>query len=178
MGLAGAANAADRMAATDWSGLTLGVMGSVAGGHDDWPGDGIYDLETSPFGGGFVSYDFQMGNVVFGAEAKAQFGKMEETAYPEFFYKAFYDFNGRMGYAFDGTLIHASGGLTVARIEEDGVGFTSTGYNLGAGIDFQVTEKIVAGAEYTFRSLKDDCVHDLPFELTSHSIAAKIGYRF
>jgi len=175
----GTAIAADSMQrSADWSGFTVGVIGTVAGGEDDWPGDGIYDLDTGLFGGAFVSYDYQIDNVVVGAVAKAQWGKMKETAYPTFFYNAFYDINGRLGYAMNNALVYASGGLTIASIEEDGLGFTSTGYNLGAGIDFQLTEKVVLGGEYTFRSLSDDCPHGFPFELSSHSFTAKIGYRF
>lgn len=175
----GTAFAADSMQrGTDWSGLTVGVIGTVAGGEDNWPGDGIYDLDTGVFGGAFVSYDYQIDNVVVGAAVKAQWGKMKETDYPEFFYTAFYDFNGRVGYAVNNALLYASGGLTIAGGEDDGLDFTSTGYNVGAGIDFQLTEKVVVGGEYTFRSLSDDCPHDLPFELSSHSFTAKIGYRF
>lgn len=180
LGLTGAAHAADQMAAggVDWSGLTLGAIGTVAGGEDYWPGDGTYDLKTSAFGGAFVSYNVQMDQVVAGAEIKAQFGKMKETDYPSFFYNAFYDFNGKLGYAAGNALIFASGGLTLASGEDDGESFTSSGYNIGGGIDFQLTDRVVVGGEYSYRALNDYCPHDLPFELSSHSAAAKVGFRF
>lgn len=162
---------------TGWTGLTVGAIGAFATGHNDWSGD-TYDLKATPFAGGFLTYNHQIGNVVLGADVKAQFGKQLEVDYPTFFYTAFYDLNGRIGFAHGDALIYASGGVTIAGISEDGVAFQRTGHNLGVGIDYRVADHVVVGAEYTYRSLEAICEpHDEPFELNGHAVQLRLGFQ-
>jgi outer membrane immunogenic protein len=161
---------------TDWSGFSIGAIGSYASGEDDWSGDD-YELDDSFFGGGYVSYQRQFGNLVVGAEARALLGEQIEIDYPSFAYEGFYDLNAKVGFSTSSALVYTSGGVTWADIEEDGVDYNRQGYNVGAGVDFKVTENVYFGGEYTFRTLGADCEpHGDPFKLTHHSVSLKIGY--
>lgn len=177
--LAGTAQAADRDQSTayDWTGLYLGAVGSFVTGENKW-WDGPYDLDDSFFGGVFAGYNHQIGNVVLGAEIVGQFGKMKEADYPTLWYQNIIDFNARFGYAHDRALFYVAGGYSFANIEEDGGHFTMDGYNIGAGVDFAVTENLIFGVEYTYRDIDGICTHDEDVEGNISSLQARISYKF
>ncbi|GEO84640.1 MULTISPECIES: outer membrane protein [Alphaproteobacteria] len=180
----GAANAqaadpaAEIATAYDWSGVYLGGVGSYGFGKDDWSIDGHYDLDGADFGGGVIGYNHQLGNFVVGAELVGQFGHMQESGWPDYTYEALVDVKVRAGYAADRALFYVSGGYSFARFDEDGDAFDLHGYNIGGGIDFALTENVVLGAEYTFRSLNGDAASNQDMDGKVSTIAAKLTYKF
>jgi outer membrane immunogenic protein len=162
----------------DWSGISVGVVGTYNTGKDVWE-DGDYPLEDVGFFGGFVGYDHQFGSFVLGARATGQFGSMKEDDYPDFEYQAFYDFNGRAGFAMDRALVYATGGYSVSSIEEDGESYTRGGYNIGGGLEYALTDNVIVGAEYVYRALEADCEpHGDTFEQKISSVQAHVSFKF
>jgi outer membrane immunogenic protein len=142
--LTAAANAADLVPApagvgfkdapytgVTWNGLYLGVNGGYA-----WDASSIGSklgspLDISPeggFGGGQIGYNVQRGNIVFGVEADFQGADVTDSkslgigpATLEF--KSNLDWfgtvRGRLGYAFDSTLVYATGGFAYGHITDE-----------------------------------------------------------
>jgi len=162
----------------DWTGISVGVVGSFNAGNNEWDVDGTYTLENAAFGGGFIGYDHQIDQFVLGARATGQFGSMQEEDYPSFEYQSFFDFNARAGFAMDRTLIYATGGYSISNIEEDGETFSHGGYNVGGGLEYAVTGNVIVGAEYVYRSLEADCVHDMQFQQKINSVQAHVSLKF
>ena len=162
----------------DWSGISIGIVGSHNSGKDVWS-DGDYPLEDAMFFGGFVGYDYQIDHFVLGARATGQFGSMKEEDYPSFEYQAFYDFNGRAGFALDRALVYATGGYSISSIEEDGTSYTRGGYNIGGGLEYAVTDNVIVGAEYVYRAMDAECEpHDESFEQKINTVQAHIAFKF
>lgn len=162
----------------DWTGISVGVVGSYNTGKDVWE-DGDYPLEDAAFLGGFIGYDYQVDHFVLGARATGQFGSMKEKDYPDFEYQAFYDLNGRAGFALDRALIYATGGYSISSIEEDGEAYSRDGYNIGGGLEYAVTDNVIVGAEYVYRALEADCEpHGDQFEQKINSVQAHVSFKF
>ncbi|WP_029032723.1 outer membrane protein [Salinarimonas rosea] len=143
--------------------------------------------DASFTGGGFIGYNHQfVNNFVLGAEADIQFVGLgdDDTAAPISVTPATAGFEPlrrgisgvdwfgtvrlRAGYAFDRTLVYATGGLAygggdAARFEtaagnrvlfeDDEVGF---GWTLGAGLDYAVTNSLIVGLEGLYVNLDRD----------------------
>lgn len=164
--------------AHDWSGVSLGLAGSISNGTNEWEDDGDFPLAESPFGGAFVGYDRQIDRFVLGGRATAHLGRMREVDYPTFEYRSFLDFNLRTGVAMERMLLYATGGYSVSNIEEDGENFSPTGYNIGAGVEYALTGDMIVGVEYAYRSLEAVCPHDMRFEQKISSVRAHVALKF
>ncbi len=120
------------------------------------------------FGGAQIGYNWQAGRLVFGVEADIQIADLEDkqnTNFPIFRGVSlntsvnssidwFGTVRGRIGYAFDSTLIYFTGGFAYAKVNDEITGSlnfagasipiarlsrsdTDTGYVLGGGIEFK-----------------------------------------
>jgi outer membrane immunogenic protein len=132
------------------------------------------------FGGGQIGYNLQRDRLVFGAEfdiqgaaisGDARFallgGLAGASASSELNW--FGALTGRVGYAFDNTLLYFKGGLafggvkdsvTVAPVEDPASTVTKdetrTGYVLGGGIEHKLTPSVSVKAEYQYIDLGSD----------------------
>ena len=152
-------------AAYDWSGIYVGGSVGVIRDTDDmntsyYGGYYVYNWQqggTSVYGALDIGYNFQAGSAVLGAEA--DFGganaagtfKQCETGYG--CYSAFKDsitslgtVRGRLGYAFDRTLIYVTGGLAYGHVSNSywyydyspydfNVSGMRAGWVVGAGVE-------------------------------------------
>lgn len=178
--------------AYDWTGLYVGVQGGYAFGDSD---NGV-----SPEGalvGGTVGYNHQFGQFVAGIEADLSYSDIEDTynfdtvAGPassslELDYLA--TVRGRLGYAWDRTLIYATGGVAFGDVtvdvsnpagdnsEED----TAVGYVLGAGVEYAFTDNWTVKGEYNYVDLGDIDTppgrDDQSFD--AHIVKAGLNYKF
>lgn len=168
-------------AETDWSGVYLGAAAAVTGGHDDWPGDGRYDLRRETFPALHIGYNHRFGNhLVLGLEAAGLFAQESiEKDYPAFYYRGFQDYKIKAGYALDRVLLYASAGLSRAEITEDGVDYSDTGSNWGVGVDYSLSGNWLVGIEYTARKFDATCApHGAPFTGKVDSVLARFSYKF
>jgi outer membrane immunogenic protein len=150
-----------------WGGLYLGING----------GFGYADLSNTNFGspgggviGGTIGYNWQMGQVVFGAEADLDYGFLSAD---NTFGNGTTSFSTtwmtterlRLGYAVDRALFYVTGGYagiqTQASIADAVAPFAGTqdswrsGGVIGGGIEYAFTNNITAKAEYLWAPMED-----------------------
>lgn len=167
------------IAAADWSGFYLGgIAGFQSGAFDP---DGLnYDVNATTYGG-FAGYNMQSGSFVYGAEVAGQLGgysiENSGTTLLDDNIDYMIDARLRLGYAFDNVLVYGAGGYTFGQAADGASTYDFNGFNLGAGVELAVTDNIFVGAEYIYRNLSAD-VGGSTYDVNTHGIQAKIGYRF
>ena len=159
-----------RPATYDWSGAYIGAWAGLA----CLDGRGSLIDNTTPSGpwdnggcglkgGGLAGYNFQMDNIVFGAEADlGMSGDLvrNNTAGADFSFKMNYlaTVRGRLGYAMDDTLLYVTAGGAYAQGELNGI-ISATpknlkadqfGWTVGAGLEHAVTDEFRIRLEYMY----------------------------
>lgn len=193
----------------DWTGLYLGVHAGITTGDFDYeagPAGGPALLGASVSGSGFIGgaqigYDWQSGPWVFGALADIAFSNHEASlsaslggigieAESQLNYLG--TVRGRVGYAFDRVLFYGHGGFaygeTEQTIEIGGVEVYNdstgrTGWTIGAGLEYALTDRISFGTEYSYVDLGDEEIYSDPTtfvdeDVSFHTIKAVINFRF
>lgn len=171
-----------------WEGFYAGVIGGFLSGELEPSGGGAIASFDATTYGVMAGYNFQDDHIVYGGELDIQMGNAS-TSVPagiannnpfalDFDIDYLVDLRGRLGYAMDNVLVYAAGGLTAAKISTAGGGFTGSGWNAGAGVDFGLTDDVFLGGEYVYRNLSGEDSIGTPYDLTGHSFQARIGYRF
>lgn len=163
--------------ATDWGGFYVGAMGAYLFGDTD-------DLTVTPtatdtfdgYGGGlFAGYNFQTGSgVVLGAEVAGSFGNMTYATPPDL-NVTLVDGKLRLGFAAGDALIYGAGGLSYAMYDNNDEGW---GWNIGAGVDYMLTDNVFLGVAYTYRDITDSLNDPAQWEDKFSTIEARVGLRF
>lgn len=198
MGSAAYAADVEAPAPYDWSGLYVGLhagylWGDVEIDEEDAvaaPGGSVDGF----VGGALAGFNFQLDPLVLGIEG--DFGWTDAdgngVALPqEFDYK--YDLNwiahvrGRAGFAFDRALIFAAGGLAIADLDIDQqpqlrIGGTYYGWTIGGGIEYAVTDSLIARLEYLHDEFGkedyNDEDEDYSADLSADIVRAAVSYKF
>ncbi|WP_173931439.1 outer membrane protein [Chelativorans sp. Marseille-P2723] len=193
-----------------WEGPYVGLFGGLATGETEYtageiggPGDIDVDVSSSGFLGGVqAGYDWQSGNFVFGVVADIAASSYGPSISISGLADVDIDSNldylgtvrGRVGHAMDRTLFYVHGGFAFGKTEQDitidGIEFfdedqTRTGWTLGAGFEFAVTDRISLGAEYAYVDLgseevfSDDAIDIFVDEdYRFHTLRAMVNFRF
>lgn len=205
------------------TGQAPGNIANVAGGARP----GLVRLDRDGFiGGGQIGYNWQFSpNWVFGLEADISYVDSRETinvgtlslpaAVPpnaplNNTFRTRMDYfgtvRGRLGYAWNQTMVYATGGLAYADIENSASFFgpagqlqfdgrirrTETGYTVGGGIEHAFTPNWSLKAEYLYYDLGSNTVnvavipgsggggtgYNTRFENDGHIVRAGLNYRF
>lgn len=195
--------------AYDWSGLYLGVHGGLATGDFDYaagPTGGPALINASISGSGFIGgaqigYDWQSGPWVFGALADIAFSNYSASISasiggPSLEAESQLNYlgtvRGRIGYAFDRALFYGHGGFAYGETEQSvSAGGTTlfsgstgrTGWVIGAGLEYALTDRISFGTEYSYVDLGEENIFSAPGifvdeDVAFHSIKAVINFRF
>lgn len=161
-------------------------------------------------GGLYAGYNHQFGdNVIFGAEADLNYARLTADV-DSFRYengdpvpsgnsaRAEMTWNGsvriRAGYAFDRFLPYIAGGMAFGRYEFTPTYLvtgplpgakTQTGWTIGAGVDYAVTDNLIARVEYRYTDY-GDARYDIPgfpgeetrVDLKTHDVRIGIAYKF
>ncbi|NKC27635.1 porin family protein [Ochrobactrum ciceri] len=193
---AGSAFAADMMGATDYS-----YNDPVASGPHDWSGNyigaqigassskvpGPFTNRTGALGGVVVGKNMQSGNVVFGAELEGNFAEAEHRIGHGGSLQQSWNGNakGKVGYAFDKTLVYGTAGYGVTRFKaKDNTTSAPAegGALIGAGVEQALTGPLSVKAEYDFQRFSDVKSRVNGVEqrnnLKNHSIKAGLNYKF
>ncbi len=142
-----------------------GVTGNIAGFGDK-------TRATGPLGGGQVGYNFQAGKFVYGVELDGGLAALrgENSCFTglggvncQRIVNALGTLAGRLGYAWDRSLVYVKGGAafndTTYKINGNtnalalgtaSVDQTTAGWMVGVGIEYAVTQKWSAKAEYNY----------------------------
>ena len=174
--------------AARWNGVYAGASVGYGFLKDTAPAEG----KDWAFGG-YVGYNYQMGNFVFGIEgdldrAKIMFNDGSDVA-SDYIYAGRF----RAGYATDSFLVYGtigaehgtvkSGNLVAFGVTPD---LKDTALQLGGGIDVAITNRISLGADYTYAkykgfgdlSVKYPMVFPAPLDVTTQKISARLTYTF
>jgi outer membrane immunogenic protein len=153
-------------AAHDWAGAYAGVNAGYSVGDFDVsvpaPLSGDPSFSGDGLLGGFqIGYNKQLGSMVIGVEGDIQAsGADGSTSYPgggnsttatlDWFSTA----RGRIGYAFDSTMVYGTAGLAIGGLEvsSDGESDDNTliGVAAGAGVEQALTDSLSLKAEYLY----------------------------
>ncbi|MCR4520168.1 MULTISPECIES: outer membrane protein [Bosea] len=199
---AGAASAADLpsrkgpvvapvyVPAFTWTGFYVGANAGYGWGNVNANGfANVGDLDGF-VGGGQVGYNYQMGQFVVGLEADLQAADLSsgnnlglinvKTDY-------FGTVRARVGVAFDRFMPYITGGWAYGNVKTSipGIGFSSDrshtgGYAVGAGLEYAVTNNIIAGVEYLYVDLGEKNILGANTKIgTDFSVVrARLSYKF
>ncbi|MFK0204388.1 outer membrane protein [Agrobacterium sp. NPDC090283] len=174
----------------DWSGAYLGGTVNYDWGRFSSSNDG---RDAKGAGGGlYGGYNWQNGQLVYGAEADVNLGDERGSA-GTVAGRAFEgkqgvngSLRGRVGYDMNPFLLYGTAGLAVSDNKvRDGVdkdSATALGYTVGAGVEAMVTDNITARLEYRYSDYqkKDYTLGNDAFSrgFDDHSVKAGIGVKF
>jgi len=168
-------------AAHDWSGPYVGLSyGRVSGDISD-PGL-TYDYDDGNAKGGFVGFNLQRGNFVYGGElgyssvsgATVLLGGGDDSL------DSLLDLRGRVGFAVGKALIYGAFGYSRGNLTINATdGATLSGTSAGLGADFMVTQRVLFGVDYTSRKLdgRND-LNTFDLESTVNTIGLRVGLSF
>lgn len=192
--------------AYDWSGVYIGIQGGY--GWADLSDDGDFFLEDGldssadsidldgGFAGVYAGYNFQWNSLVLGVEGDINKAWMEEEDFDfagadaSFEIDWFGSVRGRLGYAFDRTLIFATAGVAFASVDYDldDPGFADdegfTGWTAGLGVEHAFTDNLLARAEYRYYDFGSEEFGDAvdftagDLELDMHTVSVGLAYKF
>lgn len=173
-----------------WTGFYVGAqLGGLwgQGGFAD-PIDAVWNKTNSSavFGGLHAGYNYQINSFVLGLQAEANLmdasGSSTDAAGDVFTLRQTWlgSIDGRLGYAIDRTLIYAIGGVAFTNTSHDVIpfgspsyGFTggnSTGYDIGAGIEYAITNHWSARIEYRYYDFGTSSFGPTPdFNISAHN---------
>jgi outer membrane immunogenic protein len=193
----------------NWSGVYIGLAAGYGWGKSTQDFDGIdYNVPLDPkgaFGGLYAGYNYQFSNdIVLGVEgdfnaASIHAGGVHGISVgiddPTYAYgsdlKWAASLRGRLGYATGQIMPFVTGGLAVAQYEISeipaapySVSKTYTGWTLGAGVDFAMTNNILLRAEYRYADYGNEDFTGIPswtnqnVTLKTQDIRVGIAYKF
>jgi outer membrane immunogenic protein len=147
----------------NWTGFYIGVNGGGGWGRSDWTQTGNFDLSGGMVGG-TAGYNWQTGAWVFGLEGDLDWSNINGNTFLGCVPGCKTTNNwlgtarGRVGYAFDRVLPYVTGGLAVGEVQADVAGInvatnTNTGWTVGAGVEYAITNNWSAKAEYLYVDL-------------------------
>ncbi len=203
------------IAAFTWTGFVAGVNAGYGWGdvdydfhsegyYNDGPGDSFGHSVDGAFLGGHVGYNYQINNVVLGIEGAlfwSDIGKsdVQSPYYDSDRFETNVDWFGtltpRIGYAFDRAHLFAKGGLAFGKVESSahdtnsGISVsdssTRTGWTVGAGVEYAVTDNVLLGLEYNYTDLGSYNINTETPEETNHdvdtafsAVSLTLGYKF
>lgn len=139
----------------DWSGAYVGgyVGGDMGTMEYFTPSVGPYDIDAAWAYGGFVGYNWQSGNLVYGVEAAAGLFEGFPAGWPAEGYDYIIDARVRVGHAMDNVLLYGFGGGSLSSYTIAPDTWSLYGANFGAGVEFGVTDNVTIGGEYIGRFL-------------------------
>jgi outer membrane immunogenic protein len=164
-----------------WTGFYVGVNGGY--GTTDLrantfgPGAGVGPVSAfgSPSGGmigGTVGYNYQIGQIVLGAEASLDWADLSQGrtfangSSDSFKVDSVGNVLGRLGYAWDRTLFYVAGGYAGGDVHAGAMNDTAfglsfpgssswqSGYAVGGGIEYAFTNNISVKGQYLFSQLE------------------------
>lgn len=193
-----------------WAGGYVGLQAGYGWGESradyfDNPPAGFTDIDPDGWlGGAYVGYNYQMSNnIILGLEIDAAYAELEgsdiysngnptETDSGQLNWSA--AVRGRLGYAVDRFLPYIAAGVSFGDYDvqatssdpmfEGSWSETYTGYTIGAGAEFALTDMIIFRSEYRFTDFGMErfsapalfSVHDV--DLSTHEVRFGVAAKF
>lgn len=190
----------------DWTGLYIGAVGgwSSASSRTDIPGyapENIVDIELNGLvGGGYLGFNVQNGDIVYGLEADILWAHIEgeestdvagENYHLDENWRA--SLRGRIGRAFNDTLVYATAGVAWVNLDQrySGGFFPPTpvetrtlhGWTAGLGVEKAFVNGFVGKLEYLYADYGEErfeCNSCGPSfnDYQSHTFQVGLAYKF
>lgn len=186
----------------NWSGFYLGLQAGYGWGNADQKDNSGLTAEDVDvegfFGGAHAGYNFQIDSIVLGIEGDAEYtdldgeddGDSGDTNRLETDFAA--SIRARLGFAFDRTLIYATGGVAFLEGEgkvtdpgeEESLDTSFTGWTVGGGVDHAITDEISAGIEYRYTDYGnefedyEDNGYERSFDPEVHTVRGRVSWHF
>jgi outer membrane immunogenic protein len=190
----------------NWTGGYIGGQVGYLWGDSDFDGDDGSSAGFEPegwLGGVYVGYNYQFtNNVVLGIDADFAWTGADDdvTAFalgvPVGTLQGDLDWEGavraRLGYAVDRFLPYVAGGVAFGKLDAEAFDLTgaslgsdddtSTGWTIGAGLEYSFTDNIIGRAEYRYTDF-GDFDFDIgagsgSVDLTTNDVRLGIAYKF
>ncbi len=166
-----------------WTGLYAGAtVGYGFTGRTETPGNTI---NTDGFlVNGFAGYNYQVGNIVAGAEADIGYSWEDGTnAGVTSDSGVEGSLRARLGYVVSPTvLLYATAGGAAKDLEVSGGGFsdsnTMIGWTAGAGADIMVTDNVFGRVEYRYTDFGTDSFNGVDVDDKDHRVLLGMGVKF
>ena len=165
-----------------WNGFYIGAL---VGYHNESV-DTISGNGDGATLGGYVGYNHRFNNdLVLGVEGdyNAAFGDGWSGLGGEL--TQFGTVRARVGYAMDRWLVYAAGGVAFVKFEPidgfSGPDVDETGWTVGGGVDYMITNNISARGEYLYMNFDDTFEEfNVPSGITTdvHNVRFGMGYHF
>ena len=175
--------------AFSWTGFYVGAFAGYAWNNFNAFGPGA-GTGNGPLLGATIGYNYQINQFVLGAEADLAFAAItgRATAAPTFSLRTnmLGSVRARAGFAVDRALLYVTGGLGIqnaawsqnaAPIER----FTRTGWTLGGGVEYAITQNWTAKLEYNyynFGTRPAGPVYFMPIRNEVHTVKLGVNYLF
>jgi len=183
-GVASTSGAQAQFSDADWSGA---YAGTAFGSADDADyrrlagglASGAGNLDDLLLQGGFAGYNWQRGNLVYGAElAMSNSGLSAACADCQFGGTS--DLRGRFGYAIGHVLIHSSLGVMSGSATVYSNGYDLDGITFGIGADWRLSERAFLSVELMHRTINGSADAQPAPSLQSdlQSVSLHAGFRF
>ncbi len=163
-----------------WDGFYVGAaVGWSTGDMVIYPAAGD---PSDGFGyGGFIGYNYVMdGGFMIGGEVAGSIFNFDPTSGATGVDGTMFDAKLRVGFEMDRALVYASGGYSMLSgdyLSTPATPIEGTGWNVGAGIDYLVTDSVFVGAEYVYRDITDSAATPA-WESQSHAFTVRAGIKF
>ena len=175
----------------NWTGFYVGINGGGGFGRSDFSGTvtpGAFDT-SGGLAGGTIGYNYQMGQVVFGAEGDFDWSSIRGSTNCgglscETRNNWLSTARGRLGYAFDRFMPYVTGGAAFGDIKTSVGGLdnreTRTGWTAGGGLEAAIAGPWTAKIEYLHVDLGDasTALPGTTASFRSEIVRAGINYRF
>jgi len=141
----------------DWAGAYVGVNAGYTWGDFDTVPAGSFSGDGA-LGGFQIGYNKKLGSFVIGLEGDVQASDMDgASGTTATTLNWFCTARGRVGYAFDSTLLYGTVGAAVAGVETNVLGArdekTLVGLTAGAGVEQALSDRFSVKAEYLYVDL-------------------------
>lgn len=134
-----------------------------------------YDLDGEAYGA-FAGYNVQNGSLIYGGELRYLHLNLEDPT-AVFQVDSVLDLRARVGFAAsDQLLIYGAAGYSIAQATVV-TGFDMTGFNYGAGVEYNVTERWFLGADVTARDL-EGTLGAVTYDGMVNTATLRVGFRF
>ena len=163
-------------------GFYIGIEGGQVSGHADYWRYLVF--ESVPALGVFAAYNFQNGSTVFGGEVRTLHFNDFIDYLDRNEVRAVIELRWRVGMTRGDALFYGAVGYSVASVDPEGETiFDMDGLNVGAGVEYNITDNFFVRGDFTHRTLRGDLVtrpwlRNTPWDQNLQTVTVSAGYRF
>lgn len=163
------------VASTDWTG---GYAGASLGYGDVEVQDDELDLTADGdggIGGLFAGYQYDLGSIVLGAELDLNTSNIDLDNDAGSLDQV-HRLKLRAGYDAGKALIYGVAGAAYAKVDAGPEDVSETGYVVGGGVDYMLTDNVIAGGEVLYHNF--DEFDGSSTDVDATTVQARISYKF